>query len=131
MRGHGDGSSIGLVAGADVAAPRGQHVVLFLVILAFLVGRVRAGADPGLARETTGTATQQQEKAAPPAAGSGADPSDPGVDPGANGTTDNFGNGSRSSPDRRSCVCTGARWRRSREPGRDAGPLVLGLLQDR
>jgi hypothetical protein len=75
----------------------GTTIVLFLVILAFLVGRVRAGADPGLARETTGAPTQQ---VAPPAAGSGADPSDPfaqpqsdpGVDPGANGTTDNFGN---------------------------------------
>ena len=73
--------------------------MLFLVILAFLVGRVRAGADPGLAREATGPATQQ---VAPPASGSGADPtdpfqsppsqSDPGIDPGANGTTDNFGN---------------------------------------
>jgi hypothetical protein len=79
----------------------GSTVVLFLVILAFLVGRVRAGADPGLARETTGTATQQQQQqAAPPATGSGADPSDPfaqpqsdpGIDPGANGTTGDFGN---------------------------------------
>jgi hypothetical protein len=78
----------------------GSTVVLFLVILAFLVGRVRAGADPGLARETTGATPTQQ--AAPPAGGSGTDPSgsdpfaqrqsDPGIDPGANGTTDGFGN---------------------------------------
>jgi hypothetical protein len=70
-------------------------VVLFLVILAFLVGRVRAGADPGLAREATGATTQQQ--VAPPSSGSGTDPfaapqTDPGVDPGATGSTDNFGN---------------------------------------
>jgi hypothetical protein len=70
-------------------------VVLFLVILAFLVGRVRAGADPGLARETTGATTPQQ--VAPPDSGSGTDPfaapqTDPGIDPGANGSTDDFGN---------------------------------------
>jgi hypothetical protein len=53
----------------------GTSAVLFLVILAFLVGRVRAGADPGLARETT-RATQ----VAPPATGSGVDPQ-PGADP--------------------------------------------------
>jgi hypothetical protein len=75
----------------------GSTVVLFLVILAFLVVRVRAGADPGLAREATGTATQQE--VAPPSNGSGADPADPfgsgtpQTDPGANGSTDdNFGN---------------------------------------
>ena len=86
----------------------GSTVVLFVVILAFLVGRVRAGADPGLVREAS-QAPQQQT--APPASSSGADPQDPqsqGVDPndpfaqpqtgqvdpgtGANGTTDNFGN---------------------------------------
>jgi hypothetical protein len=44
----------------------GSTVVLFVVILAFLVGRVRAGADPGLAGRTTPVtqsappATQQQ-----------------------------------------------------------------------
>jgi hypothetical protein len=82
----------------------GSTVVLFLVILAFLVGRVRAGADPGLAREAT-QARQQQTAPSAPAAGadprsSGADPTDPsappqadpGAGPGANGTTDNFGN---------------------------------------
>jgi hypothetical protein len=79
----------------------GSTVVLVLVILAFLVGRVRGGADPGLARETTGPATQQQ--VAPPSNGSNADPTDPfgngapqtdpGIDPGANGSTDDtFGN---------------------------------------
>jgi hypothetical protein len=75
----------------------GSTVVLFLVILAFLVGRERAGTDPGLARETTGATTQQQ--VAPQ--GSGADPTDPfgggspqtdpGIDPGS-GTDDGFGN---------------------------------------
>jgi hypothetical protein len=79
----------------------GSTVVLFVVILAFLVGRVRAGADPGLARSAT-PVTQS----APPAAAGGADPqtqgadpndpfgqqADPNADPGTNGTTDNFGN---------------------------------------
>jgi hypothetical protein len=78
----------------------GSTVVLFVVILAFLVGRVRAGADPGLAR----TATPVTQSAPPAASGSdpqsqGVDPndpfgqqqSDPNVDPGANGTTDGFG----------------------------------------
>jgi hypothetical protein len=67
--------------------------VLFLVIL--LVGRVRAGADPGLGRQTTGAAPQQQQLA-PQGTGAG-DPiappqTDPGIDPSANGSTDNFGN---------------------------------------
>jgi hypothetical protein len=82
-------------------------LVLFLVIMAFLVGRVRAGTDPGLARETTGTpAPGQVAPVTPggggsqtPGAGSGADPddpfappqTDPGTDPGPNGTTDGFG----------------------------------------
>jgi hypothetical protein len=76
----------------------GSTVVLFLVILAFLVGRVHAGADPGLARATTGATTHQQ--VAPPSTGSGADPADPfgggqprtdpGIDPGA--SDDDFGN---------------------------------------
>jgi hypothetical protein len=81
-------------------------LVLFLVIMAFLVGRVRAGTDPGLARETTGTpAPGQVTPVTPggggsqtPGTGSGADPddpfaqpqTDPGTDPGANGT-DGFG----------------------------------------
>ena len=55
----------------------GSTVVLFLVILAFLVGRVRAGADPGLARE----ATQATQQTAPPAAGSGSAPQARGGDP--------------------------------------------------
>jgi hypothetical protein len=74
----------------------GITVVLFVVILAFLVGRVRAGADPGLAR----SATRATQTAPPAASGSspqsrGADPSDPfgqQTDPSTNGTTDNFGN---------------------------------------
>jgi hypothetical protein len=91
----------------------GATVVLFVVILAFLVGRVHAGADPGLARTAT-PATQS----APPAAGGsspgfgggadpqsqGGDPSDPSdpfgqqeqanpnAAPGSNGPSDNFGN---------------------------------------
>jgi len=61
-------------------------LVLFLVIMAFLVGRVRAGADPGLAREATGAPAQQVAPASPgsggsPAPGSGADPSDPSAQP--------------------------------------------------
>jgi len=90
----------------------GSTVVLFVVILAFLVGRVRAGTDPGLVREASQPRRQQS---APPVAspgtgsgvdpqsGQGVDPSDPfadpqggqGFDPGTgspNGTTDNFGN---------------------------------------
>jgi hypothetical protein len=75
----------------------GTTVVLFVVILAFLVGRVRAGGDPGLAR----TATPATQSAPPAASGSapqsqGVDPNDPfgrqPTDPGTNGTTDNFGN---------------------------------------
>src|SRR3954471_3858061 len=85
----------------------GSTVVLFVVILAFLVGRVRAGADPGLARtatravQTAPPAThqrqpQQQPQQSPPSA----DPNDPfgqQVDPNADpnaggGGTDNFGN---------------------------------------
>jgi hypothetical protein len=60
----------------------GSTVVLFVVILAFLVGRVHAGADPGLVREASQARRQQS---APPAGGV-----EPGT--GANGTTDNFGN---------------------------------------
>ena len=65
----------------------GSTVVLFVVILAFLVGRVRAGADPGLARTA-----RPVPKSAPPAAQSQTPSVDPNVDPGSNGTTDNFGN---------------------------------------
>ena len=83
----------------------GSTVVLFVVILAFLVGRVRAGADPGLARTATPAV-----QSAPPAASGGAGPqksqgvdpndptdpfggqTDPNADPSSNGTTDNFGN---------------------------------------
>ena len=80
----------------------GSTAVLFLVILAFLVGRVRAGADPGLVRETS----PARQQSAPPASGSGVDPQSQGTDPfaqpqggqgfdpgtGAGGSTDNFGN---------------------------------------
>jgi hypothetical protein len=83
----------------------GGTVVLFVVILAFLVGRVRAGADPGLAREAT---RARQPQSAPPFSGSGGSgsgvdpPSGQGVDPqggqgldpgaGAPNGTDDFGN---------------------------------------
>jgi hypothetical protein len=91
----------------------GSTVVLFVVILAFLVGRVRAGADPGLAREASQSRQPQSAPAFsnPGASGSGsgvdpqsqgADPNDPFADPqsgqgldagtGSNGSTDNFGN---------------------------------------
>ena len=86
----------------------GSTVVLFVAILAFLVGRVRAGADPGLAR----SATPVTQSAPPAAAGSGpqsqgVDPNDPfgrqqqtdpNVAPGANGTTDGFGNAVPGGP---------------------------------
>jgi hypothetical protein len=76
----------------------GSTVVLFLVILAFLVGRVRAGADPGLARE----ATQATQQTAPQA--QGGNPNDPFAQPqtdpdpsvapddGSGSDEDNFGN---------------------------------------
>jgi len=90
----------------------GSTVVLFVVILAFLVGRVRAGTDPGLVREASqGSRPQSAPPLTSPGAGSGVDPqsgqgvdptdpfADPqsgqGFDPGTgspNGTTDNFGN---------------------------------------
>src|SRR3954454_21262475 len=81
----------------------GSTVVLFLVILAFLVGRARAGADPGLARETTRATTQSAPRTADPSAPGvdptdpfGQTPSDPGTDPGpsgsGSGSGDNFGN---------------------------------------
>jgi hypothetical protein len=73
--------------------------VLFAVILAFLVGRVRAGADPALAGSTARPAQQA------PATGNGFDPQSrggvpqgQGVDPSqvdpstGGGTDDNFGN---------------------------------------
>jgi hypothetical protein len=87
----------------------GSTVVVFLVILAFLVGRVRAGADPGLERSAT-----PAPQSAPPAASGGTSPggagagdpqaqgtdpsdpfggqADPNADPGTDGTGDNFGN---------------------------------------
>jgi hypothetical protein len=78
----------------------GSTVVLFVVILAFLVGRVRAGADPGLARgatravQTAPPATRQQQQL--PQQAPSVDPNDPfgqQVDPNAGGgSTDNFGN---------------------------------------
>jgi hypothetical protein len=71
----------------------GSTFVLFLVILAFLVGRVRSGADPALAG---GTARRAQQA---PALGNGggADPQGQGVDPSqvdpsTGGGSDDFGN---------------------------------------
>lgn len=72
----------------------GSTVVLFLVILAFLVGRVRAGADPALA----GSAARPAQRAPAPSTGSGVDPQGRGVVPGqgaapsTGGSTDGFGN---------------------------------------
>jgi hypothetical protein len=82
-----------------------SSVVLFVVILAFLVGRERAGADPGLARNATPVprsappAAQQQQQT--PGIDPNADPNDPfgqqtdpSIDPnsGTGGSDDNFGN---------------------------------------
>jgi hypothetical protein len=78
----------------------GSTAVLFLVILAFLVGRVRSGADPALAGSAARPAQQapalnngntvdpQSQGVAPQ--GQGVDPSQ--VDPSTGGGTDNFGN---------------------------------------
>jgi hypothetical protein len=65
----------------------GSSVVLFVVILALLVGRVRAGADPGLVRQTTQAPPPQRVEPTDPQGGQG-------VDPGSSsgGSTDNFGN---------------------------------------
>jgi len=65
----------------------GSALVLFLVILAFLVGRVRAGADPGLAGSRTATPAPAQT--APPSSGSGSGSA--GSQPGGP-ADDNFGN---------------------------------------
>jgi hypothetical protein len=94
----------------------GSTVVLFVVILAFLVGRVRAGADPGLAGRTTPVTQsappatqQQQQQQQTPGIDPNADPTDPNADPtdpfgqptdpnadpnfnGGGSTDDNFGN---------------------------------------
>jgi hypothetical protein len=58
----------------------GSTVVLFLVILAFLVGRVRSGADPALAGSTTRPAQQAPALNGGPS-GNGFDPQNQGVDP--------------------------------------------------
>jgi hypothetical protein len=69
----------------------GSTVVLFLAILAFLVGRVRAGADPGLARETTRATPQQSAPSPNDPQSSGSDPfAQPPAGQGAGG--DDFGN---------------------------------------
>ena len=67
----------------------GSALVLFLVILAFLVGRVRAGADPGLAGSRTATPAPAQT--APPSSGSGSGSGSAGSQPGGP-ADDNFGN---------------------------------------
>src|SRR3954466_9424433 len=86
----------------------GSTVVLFVVILAFLVGRVRAGADPGLERSATPvpqSAPPAVSGGAAPGVGGGSDPqaqgvdpsdpfggqTEPNADPGTDGTGDNFG----------------------------------------
>jgi hypothetical protein len=74
----------------------GTTVVLFLAVLAFLVGRVRARADPGLARETTRATPQQSAPSRNDPRSSGSDPfaqppAGQGADPGTGGG-DNFGN---------------------------------------
>jgi hypothetical protein len=70
----------------------GTTVVLFAVILAFLAGRVRAGADPGLRAGATQTQTQSAqpdttsppegtsppESTSPPDSSSAPDDQDPG-----------------------------------------------------
>jgi hypothetical protein len=68
----------------------GTTVVLFVVILAFLVGRVRAGADPGLAREAAQD-RQQQSAPATPQTRPGFDPNSADPQSGTGGGTDNFG----------------------------------------
>jgi len=80
----------------------GSTAVLFVVILAFLVGRERAGADPGLARNATpaqqsAPPAQQQPRPQTPSIDPNADPTDPfgqQSDPSLNGggSDDNFGN---------------------------------------
>ena len=76
----------------------GSTAVLFLVILAFLVGRVRSGADPALAGSTTRPVQQAPalNNGGPPS-GNGFDPQAQGVDPSqvdpsTGAGTDNFGN---------------------------------------
>ena|SRR5690348_10411736 len=75
----------------------GSTAVLFLVILAFLVGRVRSGADPALAGTSTRPA-QQAPALNNGSSGNGFDPQNPGVvpqgqvDPSTGDGTDNFGN---------------------------------------
>jgi hypothetical protein len=90
----------------------GSTVVLFVVILAFLVGRVRSGADPALAGSAA-RPTQQAPALNNGSSGNGfdppnqgavppgqVDPNDPfadpqsqgGADPSTGGGTDNFGN---------------------------------------
>jgi hypothetical protein len=68
----------------------GSTVVLFFVILAFLVGRVRSGADPALA----GSTNQPVQQAPAPgsggsSSGNGFDPQDPGVVPQGQGVDPN------------------------------------------
>jgi hypothetical protein len=70
----------------------GSTVVLFAVILAFLVGRVRSGEDPALA----GSPARPAQQTPAPGSGNPFDPQGQGVDPsqvdpGTSGGTDDFG----------------------------------------
>jgi hypothetical protein len=67
-------------------------VVLFVVILAFLVGRVRAGVDPGLARTATPVPQSAPPAASQPQQQQPQQGTDPSIDPSQGGGTDNFGN---------------------------------------
>jgi hypothetical protein len=58
----------------------GSTLVLFVVILAFLVGRVRSGTDPALAGTTTRPA-QQAPALGNGSSGNGVDPQNQGVVP--------------------------------------------------
>ena len=76
----------------------GSTVVLFLMILAFLVGRVRSGADPALAGSTNRPVQQAPAlNNGGSSPGNGIEPQSHGVDPSqvdpsTGGGTDDFGN---------------------------------------
>lgn len=72
----------------------GSTVVLFLVILALLVGRVRSGADPALAGSSARPAQQAPalDNGGSSSGNGSADPQSQGVDPSTGGGDDDFGN---------------------------------------